>query len=51
MLPTSAGGVEPATSWSPVGHASNWVTEAGKAVLDASKYLDASKSSKMYLLV
>ena len=28
MLPTSAG-VEPATSWSPVGRASNWATEAG----------------------
>ena len=27
MLPTSAG-VEPATSWSPVGRASNWATEA-----------------------
>ena len=27
MLLTSAG-VEPATSWSPVGHASNWATEA-----------------------
>ena len=23
------GGVEPATSWSPVGRASNWATEAG----------------------
>ena len=28
MLPISAG-VEPATSWSPVGRASNWATEAG----------------------
>ena len=28
MLPTSAG-VEPAISWSPVGRASNWATEAG----------------------
>ena len=28
MLPTSAG-VKPATSWSPVGRASNWATEAG----------------------
>ena len=28
MLPTLVG-VEPATSWSPVGHASNWATEAG----------------------
>ena len=30
MLPTSAG-VEPATSWSPVGRASNCATEAGDA--------------------
>ena len=29
MLPTSAG-VEPATSWSPVGRASNWATEASR---------------------
>ena len=28
MLPTSAG-VEPATSWSPVGRASNWAIKAG----------------------
>ena len=28
-LPTSAG-VEPATSWSPFGRASNWATEAGQ---------------------
>ena len=28
MLPTSAG-VEPVTSWSPVGRASNWATEDG----------------------
>ena len=28
MLPTAVG-VEPATSWSPVRHASNWATEAG----------------------
>ena len=28
MLPTSAG-VEPATSWSPVGRALKWATEAG----------------------
>ena len=28
MLPDPAG-IEPATSWSPVGHASNWATEAG----------------------
>ena len=32
MLPTSAG-VEPATSWSPVGRASNWATEAGETQL------------------
>ena len=30
MLPTSAG-VEPATSWSPVGRASNCATEAGRS--------------------
>ena len=30
MLPTSAG-VEPVTSWSPVGRASNWATEAGSS--------------------
>ena len=29
MLPTSTG-IEPATSWSPVGRASNWATEAGQ---------------------
>ena len=26
-------GVEPATSWSPVGRASNWATEAGLLAL------------------
>ena len=33
MLPTSAG-VEPATSWSPVGRASNCATEAGVSGLN-----------------
>ena len=32
MLPTSAG-VEPATSWSPVGRASNCATEAGMVTM------------------
>ena len=38
MLPTSAG-VEPATSWSPVGRASNWATEAGYEILGHLLYL------------
>ena len=33
MLPTSAG-VKPTTSWSPVGRASNWATEAGSSLDD-----------------
>ena len=28
-------GVEPATSWSPVGHASNWATKAGRLSVEA----------------
>ena len=38
MLPTSAG-VEPATSWSPVGRASNWATEAGADVFSSYRYI------------
>ena len=37
MLPTSAG-FEPATSWSPVGRASNCATEAVHRLLDNSAY-------------
>ena len=46
MLLTSAG-VEPATSWSPVGRASNWPTEAGPANL-LKRTLSASNSHMHY---
>ena len=31
------GGVEPATSWSPVGRASNWATEAGARTVERKR--------------
>ena len=35
MSPDPAG-IEPATSWSPVGHSSNWSTEAGRRAIKES---------------
>ena len=45
MLPTSVG-VEPATSWSSVGQASNWATEAGSITLT----LRSSRGWEWYVL-
>ena len=55
MLPTSAG-VKPATSWSPVGHASNCATEAlhQSSVLDEGsikKTIFAVFTPKFYLAI
>ena len=39
MLPTSAG-VEPATSWSLVGRASNWATQANDLLYGKVQFLN-----------
>ena len=45
MLPTSVG-IEPATSWSPVGRASNWATEASPCLFDYRKLTIKWNNSK-----
>ena len=50
MLPISAG-VKPATSWSPVGCASNWVTKASSQKLPFVHFDQDMKAIKTYVTI